>query len=102
MSRGVILRHYGENTQRAGRLKIDVFVALECSGQSDTFSFVSTSTNCATASLLRFFTVLNYVDKYDISKQPNKKREESASRLTAKCDLLTTYCDFSNSKNIKM
>ena len=42
------------------------------------------------------------MDKYDSIKQCKKNREESASRLTATCDLLTAHCKFNDSLNINI
>jgi hypothetical protein len=41
-------------------------------------------------------------EKYYSIKHRNKNREENVSRLTATCDLLTEYCDFSRSIKIKI
>lgn len=46
--------------------------------------------------------VLSYVDKHEVIKQCKKKREESVSRLTATCDLLTAHCKINDSINIKI
>ena len=42
------------------------------------------------------------MDKYDSIKQCKKNREESVSRLTATCDLLTAHCKFNEWRNIKI
>jgi len=82
--------------------KLTCFLHWNPLGNPIHFSRQCVSNLCHRVPTKVFITALSYVDKYDIIKQCKQNSGESASRLTATCDLLTTYCKFRDSINIKI